>query len=101
MQYFFKCEHRNEKLDINVHIYFINSEKKSFKMSFQRIIQNGIFFQYPLYDTETWSSPQCLATHAADWSVDKSEQMASMQMYADVTKTSGLYLINVILVINS
>lgn len=45
---FFKCEHRNWSSDIIVHITFINSEK-SFKMNFQRTIQNGIYFQYALY----------------------------------------------------
>lgn len=45
---FLKCEHRNWSSDIIVHINFINSEK-SFKMSFQRTIQNGIYFQYALY----------------------------------------------------
>lgn len=42
-------------------------------MSFQRTIQNVIYFQNVYNKTRT--SPRCHATHSSDWSADKSKQI--------------------------
>lgn len=48
-------------------------------MSFQRIIQNGIYFQYTLYTLKLVVDNSVLQLiHFSDWFVDKSKQLANL-----------------------
>lgn len=86
---FFTCKHINERSDIIVYIYFFNSEK-SLKITFQRTIQNVILFNYALHTLKGVVAHNALQhIHLIGLSI----KVKRMQLYADVTKSSGFDLL--------
>lgn len=75
--------------------YFLKNKKnkKTFKMSFQRTILNGIYmyFQYSLYTLRLVVACNALQLmHLISLSIKVNSGEFSVQIYADVTKFSDL-----------